>query len=58
MPPDISAMLAASDAALLIGDPALAISSGVAGGGQNYRVFDLVELWKCTRAWALFLRCG
>lgn len=45
-PPDIDAMLAASDAALLIGDPALAISSGVAGGGQNYRVFDLVELWK------------
>lgn len=45
-PPDIDAMLAASDAALLIGDPALAISSGVAGGGHNYRVFDLVELWK------------
>lgn len=45
-PPDISAMLAASDAALLIGDPALAISSGVAGGGHDYRVFDIVELWK------------
>lgn len=43
--PDINGMLAASDAALLIGDPALAISSGVAGGGQNHRVFDLVELW-------------
>ena len=45
-PPDVSAMLAASDAALLIGDPALAISSGVRGNGQDYRVFDLVELWR------------
>lgn len=45
-PPDINAMLAASNAALLIGDPALAISSGVDGSGQKFRVFDLVELWK------------
>ena len=45
-PPDINAMLAASDAALLIGDPALAISSGVSGSGQDHRVFDLVELWR------------
>lgn len=45
-PPDIDAMLSVSDAALLIGDPALAISSGVEGSGQSFRVFDLVELWR------------
>jgi len=38
--PDIDAMLADSDAALLIGDPALALSKG-----PNYRVFDLAGLW-------------
>lgn len=38
--PDIHRMLANSDAALLIGDPALALS-----GSKDYRVFDLAELW-------------
>ncbi len=37
--PDIDAMLAASDAALLIGDPALMIDE------TQYRKFDLAELW-------------
>jgi chorismate dehydratase len=37
--PDIDAMLAASDCALLIGDPALQLSQ------TNYRVFDLAGLW-------------
>ena len=41
--PDITAMLADSDAALLIGDPALALSAGGHGG---LRVFDIVELWR------------
>jgi chorismate dehydratase len=39
-PPDIGAMLAAADAALIIGDPALSLSNSLA-----YRVFDLAELW-------------
>ena len=56
--PDIDAMLVHSDAALLIGDPALVLSSppyegGVAAalGGRGgsftprYRTFDLAELW-------------
>ena len=55
--PDIETMLADSDAALLIGDPALSLSSppyegGVAAalGGRGgslhgYRTFDLAELW-------------
>ena len=34
-------MLDASDAALIIGDPALALSND-----PRYRVFDLVELWR------------
>jgi chorismate dehydratase len=38
--PDIDAMLAEADAALLIGDPALALSKD-----PNYRVFDLAALW-------------
>jgi chorismate dehydratase len=38
--PDIDEMLSHADAALLIGDPALKISSG-----SEYRVFDLAELW-------------
>jgi chorismate dehydratase len=42
--PDIDAMLADSDAALLIGDPALALSRSA--GDSEYRVFDLVELWR------------
>lgn len=41
-PPDISTMLANSDAALLIGDPALRISSASEG---QYRTFDLAALW-------------
>lgn len=38
--PDIDAMLADADAALLIGDPALSLSKD-----PSYRVFDLAELW-------------
>jgi len=38
--PDLEAMLAESDCALLIGDPALVIDETV------YRKFDLAELWK------------
>ena len=40
-PPDIGAMMAASDAALIIGDPALRLSANNA-----YRTYDLAELWK------------
>ncbi len=36
-PPDIDAMLKRADAALLIGDPALAL--------QRYRILDLGEIW-------------
>lgn len=39
--PNIDAMLAESDAALLIGDPALSLSSNPA-----YRTFDLANLWR------------
>jgi chorismate dehydratase len=39
--PNIDEMLGTSDAALLIGDPALALSED-----PNYRVFDLAELWR------------
>lgn len=43
--PDVNAMLAASDAALLIGDPALAVTEN--GAAQHHiRKFDLVELWR------------
>ena len=38
-PPDIDAMLKRADAALLIGDPALALSR------KRYRILDLGELW-------------
>ncbi len=38
--PDLDAMLAASDAALIIGDPALKLSFDA-----RYRTFDLAELW-------------
>ena len=38
--PDIKTMLAESDAALLIGDPALAITRS-----QTLKTFDLAELW-------------
>ena len=41
--PDIDAMLAESDAALLIGDPALRLSAS--DGSSPYRTFDLAELW-------------
>lgn len=44
--PDIDAMLAASDAALLIGDPALTISSNPRSKTQILRSYDLVELWR------------
>lgn len=39
--PNIDAMLASSDAALLIGDPALGLA-----GNPAYRTFDLAELWR------------
>jgi len=39
--PDIDQMLGVSDAALIIGDPALALSRD-----PQYRVFDLAELWR------------
>ncbi len=42
--PDIDAMLETSDAALIIGDPALRLSSREAG--PDYRTFDLAELWR------------
>jgi len=38
--PDIDQMLSESDSALLIGDPALTLSSR-----SGYRVFDLADLW-------------
>ena len=50
-PPDIDEMLATSDAALIIGDPALALASPREGeadgrvGSRTYQVFDLAELW-------------
>ena len=40
-PPNIDQMLDYADAALIIGDPALALSADPA-----YRTFDLVELWR------------
>lgn len=58
MHPDLNAMLAACDAALIIGDPALMISEKIPRAGQHggwgsfnhtnfgeLRVFDLAELW-------------
>jgi len=45
--PDLEAMLAESDCALLIGDPALKLSVPPAVAGDfEYRAFDLAELWK------------
>lgn len=41
--PDVDAMLAASDAALVIGDPALRLSFD-----DRYRTFDVVELWRAN----------
>jgi chorismate dehydratase len=44
--PDIDAMLAESDAALLIGDPALTLSEQPAAArNSTRRTFDLAELW-------------
>jgi len=45
--PNINAMLANADCALLIGDPALALSVPPAvSGGLTYRTFDLAETWR------------
>ena len=46
--PDIDAMLAESDAALLIGDPALRLSADpkLSASESRLRYFDLAELWK------------
>lgn len=44
--PDVEAMLAASDCALLIGDPALRVASASADAGDApIQTFDLGELW-------------
>lgn len=46
--PDIDEMLAGSDAALIIGDPALILSAEAhhrAGKYADYETFDLAELW-------------
>ena len=43
--PEIDAMLASAEAALIIGDPALRLSTLFGGGAPNYRVFDLAALW-------------
>lgn len=52
-PPNIEQMLAESDCALLIGDPALSMADGGFGiadleskDGNRYRKFDLVEIWR------------
>lgn len=46
--PDLPSMLAESDCALLIGDPALKVSSAAAENdpANLYRTFDLAELWR------------
>lgn len=43
--PDLDAMLKDSDAALLIGDPALALSVPPAVASRTFSVFDLAEIW-------------
>lgn len=43
--PDIDEMLTDADAALIIGDPALRLSSNLIGEAGRYRTFDLAELW-------------
>jgi len=43
--PDLDAMLKGSDAALLIGDPALALSVPPAAASRTFSVFDLAEIW-------------
>jgi chorismate dehydratase len=45
--PNLTEMLADSDCALLIGDPALQLSEPLAVvGGLTFRVFDLAETWR------------
>lgn len=43
--PDIETMLGQSDAALLIGDPALTVSAAASPRTQGLRSYDLAELW-------------
>jgi chorismate dehydratase len=43
--PDLCEMLAASDCALLIGDPALRVSAEAESAVSQLRTFDLAELW-------------
>jgi chorismate dehydratase len=44
--PDVGAMLAASDCALLIGDPALRVTAPSADAADPpYQIFDLAKLW-------------
>lgn len=43
--PDVEAMLAESDCALLIGDPALRLSTPSGGIDAPFKTFDLAELW-------------
>ena len=44
--PDVEAMLSESDAALLIGDPALSLGSRQQTGSSPFRIFDLAGLWR------------
>lgn len=45
--PDLDAMLSSSDAALLIGDPALVLADhGETASGIKFQKFDLAELWR------------
>lgn len=43
--PDVDEMLAASDCALLIGDPALRVTAAAESGDTQVRAFDLAGLW-------------
>lgn len=44
--PDVDAMLAGSDCALLIGDPALRVTAAPANAADTaYQIFDLAKLW-------------
>ncbi len=44
--PDVDAMLAESDCALLIGDPALHLSAPSGGVDAPFKTFDMAELWR------------
>ncbi len=44
--PDVEAMLAESDCALLIGDPALRLSAPPGGVHSPFKTYDLAELWR------------